>query len=423
MATTGAPTRKSPRNNPRFAASPVSEAYHGHLNERRVGAHPQILFPIFLSNKQHRYLRVASMTTQIQVNHTRHVISALDRDQGDALIVGILKPEKYPIFTSWEYAEKKEEKVLETVEAFCAGWESAHSPVTRIWFDNQNNRLLTVCLILNRIHIFHSYNEPFYFQHVRTALDEALKLPPREENISTELVTVSVGPNGLHNNRVELTEKDFTTFNPNFFREKDGSLMDLSWVDEYIDPEEINESMLFLVGPPGTGKTHLARHIAMRDRCDVLTTCDPQCLRLPAFWDIVRSGEYPYVIFDDVDDDLSTRQGNVFVRNLLVSANGLTPPSCRIILTSNQPAIKLDPALVRTQRCFDVIELEPLRRDIAKEIWVADYDRSPEDFEYFFAETKQISPADVVSYAKRTISKRRRRYDPSRPSAASISIR
>lgn len=50
--------------------------------------------------------------------------------------------------------------------------------------------------------------------------------------------------------------------------------------------------------------------------------------------------------------------------------DGLLSRKDKIIITTNQAIDTIDPALLRPGRCFDVLQLNPLSVEQAKEIWV-----------------------------------------------------
>lgn len=155
-------------------------------------------------------------------------------------------------------------------------------------------------------------------------------------------------------------------------------------IDEYILS---NESVLLLIGPPGTGKTSLIRYILSRyntlmnvkplriddaptirrrfseDSSYVYYTAEERVLQSDQMFISFATQAQALMVLEDIDIHLSARnEGNVFMYKLLGSSDGLIKNVNRkIIISTNLPNVKdIDDALIRPGRCFGVFEFRKL---------------------------------------------------------------
>lgn len=147
-------------------------------------------------------------------------------------------------------------------------------------------------------------------------------------------------------------------------------------LDQFIeDYFTSNDSTLIFIGPPGTGKTKLIRHIIryanknifLKDR--VYYTSSSKVLESDEiFTEIMRFRSI--LVLEDIDFHLRDRsEHNPLMYKLLGSSDGLISTNGKIIISTNMDSIsKMDQALSRPGRSYAVINFRKLNLDEANKL-------------------------------------------------------
>jgi hypothetical protein len=132
---------------------------------------------------------------------------------------------------------------------------------------------------------------------------------------------------------------------------------------------QANETVLVLLGSPGTGKTRLVRRIlgAMSERkgdsARVMYTADKKSLENDEIFIDFITGSHDAFVIEDADHMLLARSnGNHDLHRFLAIADGVVRAQGRkIIFTTNLPNITdIDEALLRPGRCFASVRTRQL---------------------------------------------------------------
>lgn len=140
-----------------------------------------------------------------------------------------------------------------------------------------------------------------------------------------------------------------------------------NYIDRYL---QSSETILLLIGRPGTGKTQLIKHILKKmalmqgDDLEAIYSSDKKTIKGSRMFIDFLKAKHCSIVLEDIDFDLKDRKdGNVFMYQLLNASDGLISSiGKKIILSTNLPSVKdIDSALFRPGRCFDILEMRPLK--------------------------------------------------------------
>ncbi len=128
--------------------------------------------------------------------------------------------------------------------------------------------------------------------------------------------------------------------------------------------------ILVLIGDPGTGKTSFIRAMIDKHKLRTNVTFDEQVMHRDSYFiDYLTSDEQSLMVIEDADLLLTSRESdqNKMMAKLLNISDGIIKlVRKKIIFSTNLSNIhKIDPALVRPGRCFDVIHFRHLNYDEA----------------------------------------------------------
>lgn len=129
-------------------------------------------------------------------------------------------------------------------------------------------------------------------------------------------------------------------------------------------------SLLFLSGPPGTGKTSLIRWLLHEYSMNAAVTYEEKLLSSDStFVDFLTGDSQNVFVIEDADTILGSRsrEGNKMIARFLNVSDGLIKfPNKKVIFTTNLDDFKkVDEALLRPGRCFGMIKCRALTYDEA----------------------------------------------------------
>lgn len=133
------------------------------------------------------------------------------------------------------------------------------------------------------------------------------------------------------------------------------------YIDRYINSPE---SILVLIGPPGTGKTSLIKEIVNRSNSGAFVTYDEKIMNSDALFTQFVTSEAMFLVMEDADTFLRSRSdGNTIMHKFLNLGDGLvSTKNKKIIFSTNLPNVNdIDSALIRPGRCFDVVNARNLQ--------------------------------------------------------------
>lgn len=169
-------------------------------------------------------------------------------------------------------------------------------------------------------------------------------------------------------------------------------------LEEYFDAFlESDSNILFMIGEPGTGKSNLTRTLINYSKSSAFISYDHDLLYKDSiFARFMEDKDAKFFIIEDADVLLGDREktGNTVMHKFLNIGSGVfSSNNKKLILTTNlDNEDKIDPALLRPGRCFDVIKFRRLTKE---EALLINPDLTLDQEEYTIAEIFNDKNSDI----------------------------
>lgn len=137
-----------------------------------------------------------------------------------------------------------------------------------------------------------------------------------------------------------------------------------------IDPDSFFKAymqssapLMFMSGPPGTGKTSLLRHFIVKNGLKTYVAYDEKLFDNDQLFMSFFSSDATLMVFEDAENLVLPRdRGNSMMARFLNVSDGLLKfPDKKIVFTTNESNFeRIDSALVRKGRCFSFVQFRNL---------------------------------------------------------------
>ena len=168
-------------------------------------------------------------------------------------------------------------------------------------------------------------------------------------------------------------------------------------LDDYFKAfMESDESVLVMFGPPGTGKSTFLRSLILSGNYASMLAYNKVVVQSPETLKWFYSCDDAKILaYEDIDTHLGSREdGNDLMSSILNGAEGIiSHPGKKLVFSTNLESVdKIDPALLRVGRCFDILEFRHLTPDEATNV-LTDMGAEQKDF----SSKSKWSLAEVLS--------------------------
>ena len=149
-------------------------------------------------------------------------------------------------------------------------------------------------------------------------------------------------------------------------------LKGLSLADYYAKYLESDENVLLLTGIPGTGKTTFIKNLLIKNNLNAIITYDEKLMKDDQFFLDFITEDKDILIIEDADTliyDREKEDNNLLSKILNVSDGLIKNIHKKIVFSTNITDIdRIDPALMRPGRCYDVLDFRRLTSDEAQKV-------------------------------------------------------